>query len=128
MNLEQLRDYALSLPLVTEDSAFGPDHILFRVGERIFMCISLDRKDFFTVKCDAALAVDLRERHPEIEGAWHWNKKYWNQVRVDGELSDDFQKKLIRHSYGEVVGKLKRRFVAEHPEVLSVGVAAEELQ
>ncbi|MDE6100216.1 MAG: MmcQ/YjbR family DNA-binding protein [Paramuribaculum sp.] len=128
MNLEQLRDYALSLPYVTEDSAFGPDHVLFRVGNRIFMCVSLDRSEFFTVKCDAALAIELRERYPDVEPAWHWNKKYWNQVRIDGCLTDDFIRNLIRHSYAEVVGKLGRRFVADHPEVMSVVVADEYFQ
>ena len=39
---------------------------------------------------NADYALELREVHPEIEGAWHWNKKYWNQVNLYGTLEDDF--------------------------------------
>ena len=65
--------------------------------------------------CFASWAV-----HPEIEGAWHWNKKYWNQVNLYGTLEDDFIQALIRHSYSEVVKKLKKKERMEHPEMLDV--------
>ncbi|MBS1443989.1 MAG: hypothetical protein HP020_07045 [Prevotella sp.] len=56
----------------------------------------------------------------EIEGAWHWNKKYWNQVNLYGTLEDDFIQALIRHSYSEVVKKLKKKERMEHPEIMEV--------
>ncbi len=34
--------------------------------------------------------------------------EYWNQVNLYGTLEDDFIQALIRHSYSEVVKKLKR--------------------
>ena len=40
------------------------------------------------MKCNADYALELREEHPEIEGAWHWNKKYWNQVNLYGTLDE----------------------------------------
>ena len=45
MNIETVREYCLSLPLVTEDTAFGPDYILFRVYNKIFACLDLTRPD-----------------------------------------------------------------------------------
>jgi predicted DNA-binding protein (MmcQ/YjbR family) len=27
-----------------------------------------------TLKCDPDLAIDLREQHPEVTPAWHFNK------------------------------------------------------
>lgn len=120
MNIESIREYSLSLPLTSEDMAFGEDVLLFRVLDKIFVCCMLTRHDLVTLKCDADYATELREAHPEIEPAWHWNKKYWNQVHLDGSLTDDFIKSLIRHSYAEVVKKLTRRIKTEHPEILSV--------
>lgn len=120
MNIESLRDYCLSLPMSTEDMAFGEDYLLFRVCGHIFACCGLTRTDYFVVKCDPDYAVELRERHQEIEPAWHWNKKYWNQLRLSGSLTDEFIMSLIRHSYSEVVKKLTKRQRADYPEITTV--------
>lgn len=120
MNIESLHDYCLSLPLVTEDTPFGEDHVVFRVCDKIFGCISLDRPDYFTVKCDPEYAIDLRDRYSEIEPAWHWNKKHWNQINLRGSLPDAMIKSLVRHSYLQVVKKLPARIRREHPDLLEV--------
>lgn len=117
MNIEEIREYCLSLPYATEDMAFGEDYLLIRVFDRIFACIGLARTGYFVVKCDADHAIELRERFAEVEPAWHWNKKYWNQLRLDGNLSDDDIKSHIRHSYSEVVKKLPRKIRLGHPEI-----------
>ena len=35
MNIEQVREYCLALPGVTEDSPYGPDMIVFRIERKI---------------------------------------------------------------------------------------------
>ncbi len=120
MDIEQIRDYCLSLPLVTEDMAFGEEYLLFRLHGKIFACCGLRRHDYLAVKCDPEYALDLRDRYAEIEPAWHWNKKYWNQVSISGSLPDGFVRSLLRHSYSEIVRKLPRRFRVEHPEIETV--------
>ena len=109
MNIEQLREFCLSLPKTTEDMAFGDDYLLIRVCNRIFACIGLTKTGYFVVKCDPELAIELRERHAEILPAWHWNKKYWNQRDINGKLDDKFIESLIRHSYDEVIKKLPKK-------------------
>ena len=37
MNIEQVREYTLSLPGVTEDQPFGDDNITFRLEGKIFL-------------------------------------------------------------------------------------------
>ena len=108
------------MPLVTEDFPFDERTLAFRVLGRIFACLDMERPEWITTKCDAERAIELRERHSEIEPAWHWNKKYWNQVRLDGMLDDEFVKSLIRHSYHEVVKKMKKQTQAGHPEITVV--------
>lgn len=120
MNIETVREYCLSLPFATEDMAFGEDYLLLRVFGKIFACIGLVRPDYFTVKCDPDFALELRDKYSDIEPAWHWNKKYWNQVRLSGILSDELIKALIRHSYSEVVKKMPLRVRREHIEITEV--------
>lgn len=117
MNIESVREYCLSLPHVTEDMAFGEEYLLLRVFGKIFACIGLERPDYFVLKCDPDYAIELRDKYPDIEPAWHWNKKYWNQLRLSGTLSDKLTQSLIRHSYSEVVKKLPKTVKSQHPKV-----------
>lgn len=120
MNVESIREYALSLPLATEDCAFGEDNILFRVAGKIFACLSIQGDDYLALKCDPDYALELRATYAEIAPAWHWNKKFWNQVSFRGNLPDSFIEALIRHSYAEVVKKLTRKFRLGNPDAACV--------
>ena len=117
MNIETFRNYCLSLPMVTEDTAFGPNILLFRVHDRIFGCIGLEKGDGAIMKCDPVYAIELRERYPEITTARAWYKKYWNNVSFKGQLTDDFIISLIRHSYATVVRRLPARVRRQYPEI-----------
>ena len=44
MDIEQIRDYCLQKPGATEDQAFGPDGLLFRVNGKIFAYLNLERQ------------------------------------------------------------------------------------
>lgn len=120
MNVESLREYCLSLPLATEDFPFDETTIVFRVVGKIFAMLDLERPDVVSLKCNPDYALQLREEHPEISGAWHMNKKYWNQVNLSGHLEDELVQGLVRHSYAEVVKKLTRKERAEHEEITTV--------
>lgn len=106
MNIEEIRDFCLSLPYATEDMAFGEDHLLFRINKKIFLCINLLQNRIFSAKCDPEYALELREHYPDIQPAWHWNKKYWNQVDYTGSLTQQQICSLIIHSYNEVLKKI----------------------
>lgn len=120
MNIEDLREYCLSLPLASEYFPFDESVLAFRVMDKIFAMIDLADTEWFVLKCDPELALELREEHPEINGAWHMNKKYWNQVSIFGSLSDSLIKSLIRHSYSEVVKKFTNKAKSGHPEILTI--------
>lgn len=117
MNIESLREYCLSFPSTSEDMAFGEDHLLIRVFGKIFACIDLERVDYLVLKCDSEYAVELRCTYSEIEPAWHWNKKYWIQIKLSGNVKENTIKSLIRHSYSEVVKKLPKKNRMENPEI-----------
>lgn len=120
MDIEQFRDYCLSLPHATEDFPFDETTLAFRVMGKIFAMVDLEDTDWLVLKCDPDYAVALRDAWPDIGGAWHMNKKYWNQLRRSDRLPDGLVRSLVRHSYGEVVRKLPRKLRAACPELEQV--------
>lgn len=110
MNIERVREYCLSKKASTEKFPFDETTLTMQVMERIFVCISLDRPEWIIVKCDPDYALELRDEYPDlIQPASHFNKKYWNQIRIDSSLSDNLIIKLIDHSYDEVLKKLTKK-------------------
>lgn len=109
MNIEEVRLYALSLPFVTEDLPFGPDVLTFRVGNKIFMAVGLDSLEpICALKLSPEDGAELREHHDGIQPAYHWNKKYWNDVYLD-VIDGELVKRLIKQSYELVFDGLPKK-------------------
>lgn len=109
MDIERLRDFCLSLPLVTECFPFDEDTLVFKVEGRMFLFTGLEHPELlFNVKCDPEYALELRDRYAEVTPGFHCNKKYWNTVHVTPTLQDDVVRGWVLHSYTEVVKKLNR--------------------
>ncbi|HRG39437.1 MAG TPA: MmcQ/YjbR family DNA-binding protein [Bacteroidia bacterium] len=103
MNIEELRNYCLSKKGVTEDLPFGPDTLVFKVMDKIFLLTGMGRPLQFNVKCDPEKAVVLRDQYSCVKPGYHMNKKYWNTVTVDGSVSAKQLQEWINHSYQQVV-------------------------
>ena len=73
--------------------------------------------DLITLKCDPDYALELRDHYPGVEGAYHFNKKYWNQVSLKGDIDDKMILHLIDHSYEEVIKKFTRKLKQEYNEL-----------
>lgn len=109
MDIESLRDYCLSLPLVTECFPFDETTLVFKVEGRMFLFTSLDRPDLrANVKCDPDYALVLRDAYAEVQPGYHCNKKYWNTLHITPSLHDSLVREWVLHSYCEVVKKLNR--------------------
>jgi len=106
MDIEQFRVLCLNEIEATEDMPFDDTVVVFRLKGKIFGCIGLDRPDMIVLKCDSEYAEELRIAYSGIEGAYHWNKKYWNQISLNGQVPDDLIKSLIHHAWAEVNKKL----------------------
>ena len=110
MNIEELREYCLSIRNATEDMPFDDECLVFRVFEKWFAVVPLlDAELKINVKCDPAKAIDLRERYGCVEAAWHFNKKYWNSIVLNRDMDDATLKYWINHSVEEVVKKLPKK-------------------
>lgn len=113
MNIEDIRDYCLAKPGVTEGLPFGEDTLVFKVGEKLFLLTSISSGNQFNVKCDPERAIELRERYSEVQPGYHMNKKHWNTVYTDGSLTRKQLCDMIDHSYELVLKSLPRKIQDE---------------
>lgn len=113
MNIEELRDYCLQKPAVTEGFPFGEETLVFKVAGKLFLLIGLTEANRFNVKCEPELAAELRERYTEVQPGYHMNKKMWNTVYMDGSLTRKQLLEMIDHSYSQVIIGLPKKTQAE---------------
>ena len=115
MNIEEVRDYTLSLNGVTEDQPFGDDIITFRLEGKIFVCLWLgsDKNDMKDAEPRLALKLaperneELRAQFAAVTPAYHWNKKHWSDVYYE-QLHDSQVMELIKESYHLIASKLPK--------------------
>jgi len=106
MNIEDLRNYVLSLKDVAESFPFGEDTLVFKTNDKIFLLVSLSSSPLqFNVKCDPEKAIELREQYSCVLPGYHMNKKHWNTIIVDGTLSQSQLKNFIKDSYNLISKK-----------------------
>lgn len=113
METEEIRLYCLAKNGVTESLPFDEETLVFKVGNKIFLLISLEKMPVtFSAKADPERSEELREHYPQIAGAYHMNKTHWNSVVCEG-LSVGLIKELIDHSYQLVFNALPKKVKAE---------------
>lgn len=103
MDILDLRDYIVSLPLVEECQPFGDDAVVYKVGGRMFACYILQHTERIAVKCNPERAIVLRDRYIDIiTPAYHFNKRHWNDIYFES-LPREVVEEEVRHSYLTVV-------------------------
>ena len=103
MDIIDLREYVVSLPLVEECQPFGDDAVVYKVGGRMFLCFVLEHTQRVAVKCNPDRAILLRDEYlSAITPAWHFNKKHWNDIYFE-QLPREVVEREIRHSYLTVI-------------------------
>jgi len=114
MNFEEIRIYCLSKPGVTESFPFNDTALVFKVAGKMFALLDLSEDSRgITLKCDPELAIELREQYPEITPAYHFNKRHWNTIFLDGTIRDSLIYGWIDDSYNLVVQSLSAKKLKE---------------
>ena len=109
MDVESFRLYCLGKHGVTEGFPFDESVLVFKIMGKIFALTNLDGPQFeVNLKCDPERAIELRTHHIEIKPGYHMNKKHWNTILFDGDLSEKLLLELTDHSYQLVVQSLKK--------------------
>lgn len=121
MNLETYYEYCLSKKGVTEHFPFDDDALVFKVGGKMVALSSLKQWEkgdpSVNLKCDPDRAQELRAQYETILPAFHMSKVHWNTIFINQDLSDQFVKELIDHSYDLVFKSLTKKIQNEIVEL-----------
>lgn len=111
MEVDEFREHCLTKPAVTEETPFGPEHLVFKVGGKMFALLAFDEvPPTVNLKCDPDRALELRDRYDDVRAGYHMNKKHWNTVVIAGGAIPDVEiRSMIDHSYDLVFAALPKR-------------------
>ena len=103
MNIEEFREYCLSLPRVTEATPLEKFSrgkftilgrpvltIVFYVSGHMFCYFDIDDFSAITVKCDPAEMEELKERYQAIGEPFNGDKRYWISVMPKAKFATDW--------------------------------------
>lgn len=115
MNIEELREYCLSLPGVydrmpfTEMKTADRETLVFCVCDKWIGFVNIAQHEFCCLKCDPDEGRELREAYNGIRPGYHMNKKHWISVCLDSDVPDGKIRELVRKSYDIVVRSLPKK-------------------
>ncbi|HEV7651646.1 MAG TPA: MmcQ/YjbR family DNA-binding protein [Actinophytocola sp.] len=109
MTPDELARIALGLPETAMDHAFGPEVNVYKVAGKVFGILQPGGDPpRVTLKCEPALALELRAQFPAVVAGYHTDKRHWNTVTLDGSVPDDEISDMVEHSYERVVATLPK--------------------
>lgn len=109
MNIEEYREYCISKAGVTESFPFDSNTLVFKVMNKMFALANVDQFVSINLKCDPEYAVELREQYEGIIPGYHMNKKHWNTVSVNADVSDKMIYQFIDDSYNLIAASLPKK-------------------
>jgi predicted DNA-binding protein (MmcQ/YjbR family) len=109
MNFEEFREYCLGKPFVSEGFPFDQQTLVLKVAGKMFALSNVDEFNSINLKCDPEKAIELRETFAGIQPGYHMNKKHWNTVSVNEDVSRSLIIELIDHSYDLVFNSLPKK-------------------
>ena len=117
MNIEQLHQYCSSKKGVSEEFPFDEVTLVFKVMGKMFALVGLEKwengETKINLKCDPEWSEELRGEYDSINAGFHMNKKHWNTITLNDDVSDKFAFELIDHSYNLVVKGLTKKLKEE---------------
>ena len=119
MNIEDLREYCLSIKGAGESLPFDEHTLVYKVMGKMFAYFSLKPKGesfFVNMKCDPEKSAYLMASYNGISFGYYSDKKYWISVYIESDVPDELIKELINHSVSEVIKKLPKKLQVEYFE------------
>lgn len=109
MNLEEIREFCLSFPGVTEGFPFDTETLVFKVMGKMFCLLSLEADHSISLKNEPDRIPELQEEYTFVLPGYHMNKNHWMRVSLQEPVKDLLLKEWIRTSYSLVVAGLSVR-------------------
>ena len=125
MDILDLREYVLSLPCAEETTPFDDSTIVYKIAGKWFMVVDVEELSHIVIHHPVERGIALRDEWREIVPAWHFNKRYWSSVRLDGDLPEAIVRELIRESYiftirHNVTPKARREELLRGAEIVAI--------
>lgn len=105
MNIEEFREYCLSMDGVTEKTPFGKfarryDSILvFYVLDHMFCFVDMDDFTSVTVKSTPEDIAEIRNRHLSVSNPLNQSLRHWIQLNLNGDIPDPEIYALVQRAY-----------------------------
>ncbi len=112
MTKRELIDYCLTFPAAYEDYPFDETTAVVKHSgnNKMFAIIDfMDEKLIIILKCDPVQADFFRSIYKSVTPGYHMNKRHWNTVYVEGDVSEEELFYMINHSYDLIKPKTKKR-------------------
>jgi predicted DNA-binding protein (MmcQ/YjbR family) len=109
MNIEDLRDFCLSLKDVSESFPFNETALVFKVLGKMFCLTDLEGELAIIIKNEPEKIIQMQEEYPAVKPGYHMNKKHWNFVIIDGSIPDEQIKGWIVESYNLVIKGMPKK-------------------
>ncbi|MGH3731772.1 MAG: MmcQ/YjbR family DNA-binding protein [Acidimicrobiales bacterium] len=109
MKTKTIATYLMRFPETSEDQPFGPEVDVYKVAGKVFAILSPEGEPpSISLKCDPVVALGLRDEYAAVTPGYHLNKTHWNTVALDDTVPDRELKKMISHSFEQVVAGLPK--------------------
>ncbi|MEZ3591313.1 MAG: MmcQ/YjbR family DNA-binding protein [Muribaculaceae bacterium] len=111
MNIEEFRDYCLSMEGVTEKIPFGKfarryeSILVFYVLDHMFCFADMDDFTSVTVKSTPDEIEEIRMHHSSVGNPLNQSLRHWIQLNLDGGIPDSEIYALVKRSYDIVKAK-----------------------
>ena len=121
MNIEELREFCLSVEGASECLPFDETTLVFKIMGKMFAYTGLEPKDGcfkVNLKCDPEKSSELREKYDGIQHGTHTHGLLWNAVSLESDVPNSLIRELITHSVEEVIKKLPKKKQEEYRALL----------
>jgi len=121
MNIEEFREFCLSLPESCEKMPFqafkaARSILAFYTGGKIFCFFDVDTFESCTVKCNPDIIDELKSRYNAVGNPYNMSHRHWISIRFNDDMPDRKIKELVSESYHSVKRKNRRDAACEHME------------
>ncbi|MCK4466330.1 MAG: MmcQ/YjbR family DNA-binding protein, partial [Bacteroidales bacterium] len=113
MNIEEYREFCLSLKEAEEGMPFDKKTLVFTIKGKMFTSTNIETFELINVKCKPEEAIILREQFEAVIPGYYMNKKHWNSIKMNRTISDQKIKEWIKNSYSLVVSTLPKKIQKE---------------
>ena len=116
MDFSSAQKYLLSKKQAVQTFPADPTIGVYKVCHKMFATLTSGVAFArINLKCEPELALELRAQYDAVQPGYQMNKKHWNTVLLNEDVSDKLLLELIDHSYELVYASLPKKVRHENP-------------